>query len=553
MLVGRFFSSLFGGTKASAPVKQSHTLPGVSRNSGAFRGALRDWRPLRSIVRGTSDRERELTADRVEDLFRNDGVTRSVVNSMTTNVVGKGLTAQSIIPYKRLGISQDQARDLQDQIEWLWLEWTTDAHYRGQYNFETLQSLAVRSLVRSGEFLHLPVMEKRPRSGCRFRLRIQDVDPRRLRTPYERLQDPRYHDGVEVNETGVPVAYWIMSPAPQVGYVDYSALGPNDYQRYPAVLNFGRKGIFHVFKADEEEQYRGTSALSPVVTFLRNFTDSIDNELLAQVIASSFPIFIELENGTNDLPDYVKEQDEGPDEERRYYQEVNGGQIVYGNKGEKPQVLENSRPSSNFQNFCTLLLRMIGASLELPYETITKDFSKTNYSSARAALLEAYRVYEVYRTDLVRQYCQPVFSMVIEEAFLSGLLDLPCTVSGFYRDRTLWTNARWVAPARGYIDPQKETNANIALIEAGLMSRSEAIAERGGDFDDVVQRLADEDAMIKKLRPDAQISQQQTQNAVNSTTDERIGAEDGQNSDENGENEQSGDEDASEDDRYADD
>lgn len=492
---------------ANSPVKQSQGIHHAQRTSGSFRGSMRDWRPLVSLFNFQNEKERETTEIRVEDLFRNDGVTRSVVNSLTTNVIGKGLTPQSILPYKRLGITAEKAREIQDQIEWLWFEWCENAHYRGQCTFETLQAMAVRSLVRSGEFIHLPIMEKHPRPGCRFRLRIQDIDPRRLRSPISKAFDPTIHDGVEVDETGIPIAYWIYSPKPIVGYLDPLSASEQDFIRYPARLRLGRKGIFHIFKCEEDEQYRGSSALAPILTFLRNFTDSIDNELLGQVIASSFPIFIELENGVESgMPEFVKEEEFSKPEEKRFYQNIDGGgQIMYGNAGEKPQVLENSRPSSNFQTFCTLLLRIIGASLELPYEVISKDFSKTNYSSARAALLEAYRVYDTYRSNIIRQYCQPIFEMVLEESFLSKFISLPCTVSEFYKDKKLWSNTRWVAPARGYIDPVKEVQSQIQLIDAGLMSRSEAIAERGGDFDDVLQRLADEDNMIEKLRPNANL------------------------------------------------
>lgn len=535
----KFLSRFFGReSETSAPVRQGYRLTRVQRTSGSYRGSMRDWKPRRNVLRTTETSERELTELRIEDLFRNDPVTRSVVNSLVTNVVGKGLTPQSILPYERLGITVEKARELQDQIEWLFFEWAKDAHYRNQFTFDNLQAMAVRSLVKTGEFIHLPILEKHPRPGCRFRLRLQEIDPRRLKTPFGRMYDPHFHDGIEVDETGIPIAYWIFSPRSQLETVLEETYSEEDFLRYPAILRLGRKGIFHVFSTEEDEQFRGSSALSPVVSFLRNFTDSIDNELLAQVVASSFPIFIALENGVEGgLPDYVKEESFSTEEEKRFYQDVQGGgQILYGNAGEKPEVLENARPSANFQTFCTLLLRMIGASFELPYEAITKDFSKTNYSSARAALLEAYRVYDSYRHNLINQYCQPIFSMVLEEAYLSGFIDLPCTVQEFYRDKSLWTNARWVAPARGYIDPQKEAQANIALLEAGLISRSEIIAERGGDFDEVVQRLADEDKMIKMLRPDASLSveNKENQNSVPNNNENIPENEDsGQNSDEN--------------------
>ena len=82
--------------------------------------------------------------------------------------------------------------------------------------------------------------------------------------------------------------------------------------------------------------------------------------------------------------------------------------------------------------------------------------------------------------------------MVIDEAYLNGFLKLPCSPAEYFANRTLWTNARWNGPSRGYVDPLKEAQAQIELINAGLMSRTDAIAERGGDFDEVTQSLGEE-------------------------------------------------------------
>jgi lambda family phage portal protein len=175
------------------------------------------------------------------------------------------------------------------------------------------------------------------------------------------------------------------------------------------------------------------------------------------------------------------------------------GQFYYGNKGEKPEVLESKRPAQNFLNFCDLILRITASSLEIPYEELTKDFSKTTYSSARAALLEAWRVYDVYRTFFVRHYCQSLYQMVVEEAFLRGYLTLPPKAPGFYEGARYWCNARWIGPSRGYIDPLKEINAAIAAINAGLDSNSHVIAERGDDFDEVAEQRAYERDRLQEL------------------------------------------------------
>jgi len=479
----------------SQTILQGHPVSSASQDSGAFRGALKNWFPPRVQTRSHAAFERDLTIARVEDLYSNDGTARSGVNSIATNVIGSGLTPQSVISAARLGLEPEGVKDVQDQMEWLWAEWCTQAHYREQMSFEDLQLLGLRSLIRTGEMIHLPVMDERP--GCRFALRLQDIRPARLRTPWDKQFDPLMHDGVEISRTGVPLAYWIASPAPSLTMLYDSSLTSGEFRRIPDRIGH-RRGLFHLFRPEAEEQFRGVSCLAPAVKFFRHLNDSLDYELMAQIVSAAFPVFIGLENGPQALPGYVQEES-GEQQEKQYYQEVLPGGIIYGNRGEKPEVLESKRPSANFLNFCDLVLRIMASALEIPYEVLTKDFSKTTYSSARAALLEAWRVYEVYRAFFVRHYCQPIWCMVQEEAWLRGYLTLPAGAPDFYEAMPYWCNARWIGPARGYIDPTKEIAANIAAIEAGLMSRSEAIAERGGDIDEVASQLARERQLYADL------------------------------------------------------
>lgn len=477
-------------------IRTAQGMPRASHEAGSFRGSLKSWLPPRLLSREGTAWEREVTGLRVEDLYANDGLAKSSVNALGTNVIGAGLVPQSVIPAKRLGISPEQAKDVQDQMEWLWTEWCAKAHYSGRMTFAEMQRLAVLSLIRNGEFLHLPLREKRPTS--RFALCLQDIRPTRLRTPFDRQYDPHLCDGVELSPTGVPVAYWIANPAPSPLSMDTMSYGSGDFRRIPAAVGHW-PGMFHVFRTESEEQHRGVSCLAPVVKFFRHLNDSIDYELMGQVLAAAFPVFIGRENGAQQLPGYVTQEMEGDDEEMHYYQDVHPGSIMYGNKGEKPEVLESKRPSPNFVNFCELVMHIMGSALEIPYEVLTKDFTKTTYSSARAALMEAWRVYELYRNFMVSHYCQIVWEMVQEEAWLRGYLTLPVAAPDFYAGRTYWCNTRWIGPARGYVDPLKEVQGTIMALDAGLMSRSEAIAERGGDFDEICEQLATEKARREEL------------------------------------------------------
>ncbi|MDL2268863.1 phage portal protein [Desulfosarcina sp. OttesenSCG-928-A07] len=480
----------------------------ASKDSGAFRGSISNWRPRRVISDTAETNERVLTQDRAEDLYTNDFAARSTVDTIAGNAVGTGLSPQPRIPYRLLGITEEQAYDVKEQMEWNWHRWCGQAHANGGMHFEDLQYSAIVSLLRSGELLHLPTMIPDDEfDGHRFLSHaIQPLSPKRLRTPADKISDPLVRDGIQRSPSGKPIGYWIASPSPTAyGGLDciggLTALTSADFRYIPARVAH-RPGIFHVFRyGDEDEPTRGRSILSTGVKLYRNLGDAIDYELLAQVIAASFPVFIASDGGRSGLPPEVLEQygigSQG-DAAYRYYQTVDAGQILYGNPGEKPEVLESNRPSQNFLAFEELVLRAAGSAAGISYESIMKDFSKSNYSSARAALNEDWKTFRLYRSLFARHYCHPNYCMVQEEAYLRGELRLPAVGLDFYDAMHLWTNAYWYGPKRGFVDPVKEIQGNLLAIANRLMTRTEHWAEAGGDFWEAMDQIDAEEKRMAK-------------------------------------------------------
>ena len=467
--------------------------PVVSRDAGSHRGTIATWRVPRVYSQAGETAERRLTQGRAADLYVNDWAARSVVNTISTNAVGTGLMPQARLPWRRLGITKQQARELESTMEWLWAEWCLHCHTKGTMQFGDLQLSGFRSVLRAGEMVHVPVMLPLTPTR-RFGLAIQDVSPSRLCTPVDKATDLRIRDGVELSETGSREGYWLATPRPSITPMDMSALTSADFTRIPARIGY-RPGIFHLFFNEDEEQVRGVSILSPGIKLFRHLADAITHELFGQVANASVPMVVETGTENVTLPPWAMEETrptEGGGEEKVYYENVEAGTLFYLNKNEHLKAVESSRPSPNFLAFCELVLRALSASADMPYEAVMKDFSKTNYSSARAALLEAWRVYLMYRSWFARGYCQPVYEMVMEEAFLRGYLTLPAGAPDWYDALALWTNATWIGPARGYVDPTKETKANIDANAAGLKTRKEIFAEQGQDFEEAMDDLEEE-------------------------------------------------------------
>lgn len=487
----------------SAPAPSTSRSSRQSLDAGARRGSLSSWQTHRLHDADSVVRERVLSARRAEDLYANDWAARSGINDICLNTIGAGLVPQVKLPHKLLGIERAQAAALQEQMEWAFALWSGEAHVKGLHRFEGLQYAALRSVLRTGECFHLPVAL--PQDSRHFSLAIQDIAPARIMTPLDLRNDPAIRDGVRLNAYGAPQGYYLATPSPtnSTTPLDYSSLSSADFSYRPAQIGH-RPNVFHLFRCEDEEQVRGISALAPGMKMFRNLADCIDYELFAQVIAAAFPIFVETEGGSAlDAAQEMFGIQQNSDPVAPDIQiNLSEGGITFGKPGQKPHILESKRPSANFAAFTEIVLRSLSASLGTSYESLTKDFTKANYSAARAAMNEAWKLYTFYRKWFAPQYCQPIFEMVMEEAFLRGMVDFPTSLDDFYARRQLWCNASWIGPARGFVDPVKEVQSIVMRLQNKLMTYEDAWAESGADFDEGLETMTEEHSRLAGLAVD---------------------------------------------------
>ena len=83
----------------------------------------------------------------------------------------------------------------------------------------------------------------------------------------------------------------------------------------------------------------------------------------------------------------------------------------------------------------------------------------------------------------------------MDTAVLAGSLKLP----GYDRRRAEYLACNWLPTKWDWVDPLKDANAEIAQIEAGLKSRTQAIAERGYDAEQVDAEIARERDRERRL------------------------------------------------------
>ena len=448
----------------------------ISQKFGAYKGSRRDRLHSSWIPRGGSADEALLPElsdlrERSRDLNRNDAHASGITATMTTNVVGTGIRPQSRVDREFLGISGKSAANFQKKAERSWKRWLPYSDAGERMDFYEIQQLVDRQILENGEAIVIPLMLKddnRP-----YSLALQVIESDRLDTPPDRRSDKSIRSGIKIGENGEPVSYFIQKTHPG----DFRH-GSRDkkFIEIPAKNEYGRRNVFHLYPVVRSGQTRGVPFFSPVLTYFKDLAEYSEAELVAARISACFSLFITSEASMDVAVNSAYERNSSS----QLLESMEPGMIKHLMPGESITSFNPQRPSATFEPFVERILRAISAALGLPYELVAKDFSKTNYSSARAALLEARRYFKVKQEWLSRKLCQPVWDMVLEEAYLKGELG---SIS-FYEKRRWWTGASWIAPGWEWVDPLKEAKAAEVGLKNGIVTHSDLYSSRGKDWEE---------------------------------------------------------------------
>ncbi len=178
--------------------------------------------------------------------------------------------------------------------------------------------------------------------------------------------------------------------------------------------------------------------------------------------------------------------------------QMRGGAMIPLPPGTQLKPFAPNRQPSAIDAFSTVMLRHIATGLNMPYELIFRDFSKTNYSSARAALLEAWRYFMAVRQYVADHWASIIFDLWFEEAVHRGRIP-DCTPADYYANQVAWTRCKWIGSGRGWVDPFKEARASSERLGNGVSTLEDECAEQGRDWREVMEQRAREAQLAQEL------------------------------------------------------
>lgn len=483
--------------------------PGQAYDAADIYGQrMQGWMPPLFSADTERSPYRNRIVSRVRDLVRNDGWASGAVTRVLDNAVGVMLRPVSKPDYRYLAhLSGNSAFDAQwahefsRAVDSYWRAWADDP---GRYNdaermltFAQQMHLGFRHLVVDGDALaYLPWLEENIGLGrARYATAMQIIDPDRLSNPQNQYDLKNMRNGVEITDAGVPIAYHIQR-SHQADW--YNMSETVIWDRIDRETSWGRPQVVHFFEHHRGGQHiGGTGMLTPVLQRLKMLIKYDGTELDAAIVNAIFGAYIEspydhdmtaeaMEGGDNSLGAY--QEGRAAFHEQRNIS-LQGSRLPILFPGEKVNTVSAARPAGNFREFERAVLNNVASGAGMAPMQVSNDWSDVNYSSARGALLEAWKTLKRRRDDFSIGFASPIRIAVLEEIMEADDLPLPRNAPPFLAARHAYARCRWLGPGRGWIDPVAEREGAILGMQGGISTLEDECAEsEGRDWEETLDQ-----------------------------------------------------------------
>jgi lambda family phage portal protein len=415
--------------------------------------------------------------DRSRAAVRNDGYAKGGVDTLVTNIVGTGITMRS------------KAADpsLRTQIDALWKQWCEFSDADGLLPFEGQQTQIVRAALEGGDaFARLRF--RQPGDGLPVPLQVQILEaelvPHTFSQPWG---GAKIRAGIEFDAIGRRVAFWFHPSRPELDDFDQGEL-----RRVPA------DQVIHLFDPLRPGQIRGVPVLTQALLRLYEFDKFDDATLLRQQIANMFAGFVTKPAGVGDVAiDPLSNGEMRTDASGLPFVSLEPGLMQELDPGDDVKFAAPPGPGDNYEAFVRQQLYGAARAVGVPYEFFTGDMSRVNDRTVRVILVEFRRRIMAWQYQVVGyQFCRRVWNAFIDQAVLSGAIDVP---EAQLADRESWAAVEWAPNGWPYIHPVQDVQAQREAIRAGLTTRSDVVAEQGASAEDIDQQQADDNARADAL------------------------------------------------------
>jgi lambda family phage portal protein len=417
--------------------------------------------------------------DRARQLCRDNDYARQALRAIEGNVIGQGIPFQSQVRMQRGGKLDT---GINDAIEAAWKRWSyaQHCHTGGKLCFADIERLVIRACAESGEVFIRLVRQSFGGSTIPLAMEVIEADQLDDGLNGRSQQGNEIRMGVEVDGWGRPIAYHFLAYHPGDYQFSNQQISTQRHKRIPA------EEVIHLYRTERPGQTRGVTWFASAIQRLHHLAGYEQAEVVRARASSALMGFITSPEGEligDDVMDGERVSNFEP------------GVFKYLFPGQEVTVPSLDSPDGQFEPFLRAMLRAMAAGIGCSYETISRDFSTSNYSSSRLSLIEDRDHWRILQSWLIENFHRRVFSEWLDLAVLSNALALP----GYEQQPERFKAARWMPRGWAWVDPAKEVAAYKEAVRCGFKTLADVVAEQGGDLDELLLARQSELAKLDEM------------------------------------------------------
>jgi len=442
------------------------------------------WQATQASINQDLRTQLNLIRARSRDLTNNNDYARKFIQMVGTHVVGPAGFQLQVHVAEPDGRPDNLANNA---IEAAFAKWARRGvcDVTGKLSFTDIQHLVAKTIARDGECLIRKVYGRAAGNQNNFGLQVLAIDRLDTNRNEEMRDGNLLRMGVELNRYGRPVAYHINVQHPGDGI--YTLNDGRMFERVPA------EQVYHLFIPTEPEQVRGLPWMHTAILRLQNLGGFEEAAVIAARVGASKMGFFKSDDGDGmALADDV-------DQRGNLITEADPGTFDVLPPGYEFQQFNPDYPTANYDPFVKSCLRGIASGLGVAYNTLANDLEGVNFSSIRTGVLEERDNWMVIQNWMIEAWLVDLFEQWLRQSMLSSAVVMPngspLPLAKFEKfNAGHWMGRRWA-----WVDPSKDAQAAILLIDAGLKSRRDVMAEAGRDLQETWVQLQAEQQMAAEM------------------------------------------------------
>ncbi|HFL6569398.1 TPA: phage portal protein [Salmonella enterica] len=447
----------------------------------------------RNVITGSINKAIKGSAQRLYNQGRTLALNTSIgaryAQHVVDQVVGTGLTPKTFL--MKGGKLDTETNTMLENAFWRWAGSQKRFSRNGKLNFLELLKMCEKERVMGGEAFVVLHNE-----GKDLQVSVLGADKCDWSDCRKLDNGNTVYQGIEYDsETVRPVAYWFRR------YDLFTQTFTGEKYRVDAEY------VLHYYIPATAEALRGVTDFLPVIKDIAHMDAFRETSIIQKRIASSSMGFIErpkedgneFDTGEDDYNNY-QPADIVTDFEPGTIQELPAGATI--------KSIQATQGGDDFGKFNEAMLTAISMGLSSYKTALTGDTSSVSYSAARFGSLMERNRFKGHQDRLIDIVVMPLFEAFLNHAVIHSRINIRMT-----QIDNIILNTSVIRPKYESVDPIKDINAEVTLIEKGLKSRSAVIMERGEDPVQVFKAIEAEKAQLNTtVASDGENNSSETQN-----------------------------------------